>query len=73
MPDAETLVLFDIDGTLLDTRGAGLTALTQAFARSFPEQAADMPELDLAGATDAGLLINESTATLWNWRLCHAG
>ena len=55
---AATLVLFDIDGTLLNTGGAGIAALNQAFARAFPEQAERMPELDLAGATDSGLVIN---------------
>ena len=56
MPD--TLVLFDIDGTLLNTGGAGIAALTQGFARAFPEHAARMPELDLGGATDSGLVMN---------------
>jgi len=55
---AESLILFDIDGTLLSTGGAGIAALTQAFGVAFPEQAARMPELDLAGATDSGLVIN---------------
>ena len=54
----DTLLLFDIDGTLLNTGGAGIAALSQGFARAFPEQAARMPELDLAGATDSGLVIN---------------
>ena len=54
----ETLILFDIDGTLLNTGGAGIAALKQGFARAFPAQAARMPELDLAGATDSGLVIN---------------
>lgn len=55
---ADSLILFDIDGTLLNTGGAGMAALRQGFARAFPEQAARMPELDLAGATDSGLVIN---------------
>ena len=58
MPSADTLILFDIDGTLLNTGGAGIAALTQGFSRAFPEQAARMPQLDLAGATDSGLVIN---------------
>ena len=58
MPTRETLLLFDIDGTLLDTGGAGIEALERAFAREFPAQAARMPKLDLAGATDSGLVRN---------------
>ena len=55
---SDSLVLFDIDGTLLNTGGAGIAALHESFAEEFPEQAARMPELDLAGATDSGLVIN---------------
>src|SRR5210317_686411 len=58
MPEPERLILFDIDGTLLNTGGAGIAALRQGFARAFPQHAARMPELDLAGATDSGLTIN---------------
>lgn len=52
------LLLFDIDGTLVDTGGAGYAALCEAFAEIY---AADLggrpiPPLDLAGATDSGLL-----------------
>ena len=54
----EALILFDIDGTLLNTGGAGIAALHEAFADEFPEQAARMPDLDLAGATDSGLVMN---------------
>ena len=51
------LLLFDIDGTLIDTGGAGLTALSAAFIDSFGLQsrAADMPKLELAGSTDGGI------------------
>lgn len=49
------LLLFDIDGTLVDTGGAGMTALTEAIREVFGE---DGPTLDLAGATDWGLLKN---------------
>ena len=55
---SETLILFDIDGTLLDTGGAGLAALREAFADEFPDEAGRMPQLDLAGATDSGLVRN---------------
>jgi len=48
-----SLWLFDIDGTLVDTGGAGLAALNQATERFFGEPG---PALDLAGATDSGLV-----------------
>ena len=52
------LLLFDIDGTLLDTGGAGLTAISMAMRRTFPEATrhALMPSIELAGATDSGLV-----------------
>jgi len=49
------LYLFDIDGTLVDTGGAGMTALREATAIVFGDQG---PELDLAGSTDLGLIVN---------------
>jgi phosphoglycolate phosphatase-like HAD superfamily hydrolase len=49
------LLLFDIDGTLVDTGGAGMSALQDAIREVF---GADGPALDLAGATDSGLLKN---------------
>lgn len=42
--DAMRLVLFDIDGTLVDTAGAGRRAMVEAFRRRF-----DLEELDGAG------------------------
>lgn len=47
------LVLFDIDGTLVDTGGAGLWALRRAAQDLF---GAEGPQLDLAGATDSGIV-----------------
>ena len=47
----ERLVLFDIDGTLVDTGGAGMAALRQAAQELF---GGDGPKLDLAGSTDSG-------------------
>jgi phosphoglycolate phosphatase-like HAD superfamily hydrolase len=47
------LWLFDIDGTLLDTAGAGMSALREATAVLF---GSDAPPLDLAGATDLGVV-----------------
>jgi phosphoglycolate phosphatase-like HAD superfamily hydrolase len=55
MAQGERLLLFDIDGTLVDTGGAGMSALRDAIREVFE---ADGPELDLAGATDSGLLKN---------------
>ncbi|MEZ5305342.1 MAG: haloacid dehalogenase-like hydrolase [Verrucomicrobiales bacterium] len=56
MPRA--LLLFDIDGTLVDTGGAGYAALCEAFAEIYAADLAGrpIPPLDLAGATDSGLL-----------------
>jgi phosphoglycolate phosphatase len=46
------LYLFDIDGTLIDTGGAGMQALHEATQEIF---GAAGPELDLAGSTDRGI------------------
>jgi len=50
-----TVILFDIDGTLLNTRGAGANALRHAFAETWGIPVDQVPQLKLAGATDAGL------------------
>ena len=55
MATSGRLLLFDIDMTLVETGGAGIRALVQAFREVF-----DLPEatditLDLAGATDRGI------------------
>ncbi len=47
------LYLFDIDGTLVDTGGAGMAALNQATREIFGH---DGPPLDLAGSTDLGII-----------------
>lgn len=50
------LLLFDIDGTLVDTGGAGLLALRDGFLEAFPEHCdAEFPPLELGGATDHGV------------------
>ncbi|NIP97761.1 MAG: hydrolase, partial [Akkermansiaceae bacterium] len=49
----DRLVLFDIDGTLIDTRGAGLEALRRAGRELHGRE---VPQLDLGGATDSGLV-----------------
>ncbi|GHC57072.1 HAD family hydrolase [Roseibacillus persicicus] len=55
MAASDRLLLFDIDGTLVDTGGAGMAALVDATREIFGD---DGPQLDLAGATDSGLLKN---------------
>jgi len=47
------LYLFDIDGTLVDTSGAGMRSLQEASIRLFGNEG---PVLDLAGATDLGVV-----------------
>jgi len=50
------LILFDIDGTLVDTMGAGLVSLRNGFFDAFPQcEGRDFPPLDLGGATDSGV------------------
>ena len=49
------LYLFDIDGTLVDTGGAGMSALNEATREVFGHEG---PELDLAGSTDLGIIAN---------------
>lgn len=49
------LYLFDIDGTLVDTGGAGMAALNEATREVFGQ---DGPALDLAGSTDLGIIAN---------------
>lgn len=47
------LILFDIDGTLIDTHGAGLYALKQATEEMFSKEA---PSFDIHGNTDSALV-----------------
>lgn len=47
------LYLFDIDGTLVDTGGAGMAALKEATCEIFGDEG---PALDLAGSTDLGII-----------------
>jgi phosphoglycolate phosphatase-like HAD superfamily hydrolase len=49
------LLLFDIDGTLVDTGGKGMSALKKTAIEVF---GGDGPQLDLAGSTDLGILEN---------------
>lgn len=50
------LLLFDIDGTLLDTGGAGGSALLDAAEEVLDVKREDLPPLDLAGATDGAVI-----------------
>lgn len=52
----QRLLLFDIDGTLLDTRGSGAGALMDAVEDVLGVPRDQMPPLDLAGATDGGVV-----------------
>jgi phosphoglycolate phosphatase-like HAD superfamily hydrolase len=46
-----TLVLWDIDGTLISSDGAGFRAMERAFEQQF-ERKADLSKIDWAGRTD---------------------
>ena len=48
------LCLFDIDGTLVDTGGAGCRALEETAEALFGGRG---PDLDLAGSTDSGIVM----------------
>lgn len=52
MPSSRRLILFDIDGTLITSGGAGEAALVRAMKSRFGIQE-DFKEIVLAGATDA--------------------
>jgi phosphoglycolate phosphatase-like HAD superfamily hydrolase len=52
---APLLLLFDIDGTLVDTGGKGMAALRKTASEIFGNEG---PPLDLAGSTDLGILEN---------------
>jgi phosphoglycolate phosphatase len=49
-----TLILFDIDGTLLTSGGAGETALKVGFRREFGLEE-DLSDVPIAGRTDSGI------------------
>lgn len=53
---ARRLLLFDIDGTLLDTGGAGGASLLDAVEEILGTSREKLPPLDLAGATDGGVV-----------------
>ncbi len=51
------LLLFDIDGTLIQTGGAGLFALQRVLADRFGIQD-DLQDIEIAGMTDSGIVAN---------------
>lgn len=61
------LLLFDIDQTLLNTGGAGIRALHDAFEEAFDIDRNEHPELNLAGATDLGILREFKSAHRITW------
>lgn len=51
------LLLFDIDGTLIDSQGAGLASLREGLYTAFPDRRGiTFPALDLGGATDGSVI-----------------
>jgi len=55
--DPTTLVLFDVDGTLLRTGGAGVRAMTRAFEAVFGQPDA-FQGIPMAGRTDQAILLD---------------
>ena len=54
------LLLFDIDGTLLNTEGAGMLAFASTFEHLYPERVAacgGVPDIDFSGSTDSGIVM----------------
>lgn len=52
------LLLFDIDGTLIDSNGAGGAAILDAAEEHFGIQRDALPELQLAGSTDPAIAMD---------------
>src|SRR5690349_7898300 len=51
------LLLFDIDGTLIHSGGAGIEALKRAFKERFRIED-DLHDIEFAGMTDSGIVTN---------------
>src|SRR5256886_11836102 len=51
------LLLFDIDGTLIHSGGAGVHALKSAFKERFGV-ADDLHDIEIAGMTDSGIVVS---------------
>ena len=58
------LLLFDIDGTLIHSGGAGVEALKRALTERFGIKD-DLHDIEIAGMTDSGIVI----AILWKYHL----
>ena len=56
-PLSKRLLLFDIDGTLIHSGGAGVEALKRALKERF-EIEDDLHDIDFAGMTDSGIVTN---------------
>src|SRR5881409_257637 len=57
MSNSKRLLLFDIDGTLIHSGGAGVHALKSAFKERFGV-ADDLHDIEIAGMTDSGIVIS---------------
>ena len=51
------LLLFDIDGTLIHSGGAGVHALRSAFKERF-DITDDLQDIEIAGMTDSGIVVS---------------
>src|SRR5246500_4659910 len=51
------LLLFDIDGTLIHSGGAGVQALIRAFKERFGIDD-DLEDIEIAGMTDSGIVLS---------------
>jgi len=56
-PPSKRLLLFDIDGTLIHSGGAGVEALKRALKERFQIED-DLHDIDFAGMTDSGIVTN---------------
>ena len=54
---AKRLLLFDIDGTLIHSGGAGIQALKSALAERF-SVVDDLSDIEIAGMTDSGIVVS---------------
>ena len=51
------LLLFDIDGTLIHSGGAGMEALKRALTERFKIED-DLEDIEIAGMTDSGIVVS---------------
>src|SRR5258708_1223835 len=54
---AKRLLLFDIDGTLINSAGAGVQALKLTLTERFGIQD-DLTDIEIAGVTDSGIVVS---------------